>query len=156
MKLPTKEEVISMTEAADINYWRDEIDAACKQIETDLEFSDGSDLAWERSAKSALAHYRTIMGHLTRRLKGIEGKKGPTSAEQKQNSIKEKQIRLSQREMNIEEQKIKAENKKREHTERMDYAMTFLSVCRKTLSHDSFSELAELAAIEQRKKVNAS
>lgn len=159
-KLPTKEDIIAMTDHHLINEWRDSIDESIKKIETDLQFSSG-DIAWEKRAKTALSYHRCAMGHLTRRLKGLMGKS--VSVDDLDAKINKKQEAKNNRLLNIEEEKIKnekrkiaSEEKRMQHLERMDFYSCFFKASKCHLDPDLFSRITTLAGDMQRASINES
>lgn len=69
--LPTKMQIEAISDVPALSGLKDEAERRTLAIETQLEFSDGSDLAWERSATAALAHLRYTERLLIRRIREL-------------------------------------------------------------------------------------
>lgn len=70
-RLLTREQIDAIDDIESLVALQEDVTAAAKQIEVDLEFrsDDGADAYWEQRARRALSAHYVCNGHLTRRIK---------------------------------------------------------------------------------------
>lgn len=155
-RLPNREQVWALTELSDVEGLRDDVGAAIKKIEVDLEWGDGDD-AWASRARGALAAHHTCMSHLNRRVDFLRhGDRGAARAEQDQVGLERQRLKTEQAHANAEAAREQKETKlavEREKTKRiaMDAAAKqswlarFFKVSMDNLGQEQFDALCKRA-----------
>lgn len=153
-RLPTREMIAEMHDISSMDALRDDVIAATKKIEVDLEFAVERDEDWAHRARGALAAHKVVIGLLTKRLKYLRG--DTISQQEEQRLAAERKIAKAQaasdrlkaeaevRDLKIEKERLKTKRMVVDHAKRQCWLSRFYIKAANNLSEEDFRRLCDL------------
>lgn len=153
-RLPTVEQINEITSVEDLSAIKEEVMAAIKEIEVDLEFrtDDAADGVWEHRARKALAAHQICNTRLGNRIRLLTRGRGPDPQEAMAQSIRKKEAATAKAAAQMELQKgqaVMSKEKTRrafiEFAERQNFLACFYRPAVETLDREVVNGLVEAA-----------
>jgi len=154
-RLPTREMIDAIDDVESVQFILDEVDAAAKRIEVDLEFRSDADIEWERRARGALAAHHICIGHLGRRLRALTPKRekpqGDAAAKieakaRKHEAHAERLVQEAKaREQRLERDRLAAAREALQFARKTSYLAAFHGAAQRLLDPATLSRIASAA-----------